>query len=100
MCIQSISVDKTIILGELAKMMVALHVLTTVTSNMICLFTITFSKSPLIRNSIKVFYTLWGARCSLVVRVFAHGVMGHRIDPSWGEPIELFLVPASDPRLV
>ena len=30
----------------------------------------------------------------------AHGAMGHRIDPSWGGPIELFLVPASVPRLV
>ena len=29
-----------------------------------------------------------------------HGVMGRRIDPSWGGPIELFLVPASAPRLV
>ena len=36
----------------------------------------------------------------IVVKVFAHGAMGHRIDPSWGGPIELFLVPASDPRLV
>ena len=35
-----------------------------------------------------------------VVRVFAHGAMGHRIDPSWGGPIELFLIPASAPRLV
>ena len=25
----------------------------------------------------------WGARCSSVVRVFAHGAMGRRIDPSW-----------------
>ena len=24
-----------------------------------------------------------GARCSFVVKVFAHGVMGLRIDPSW-----------------
>ena len=31
---------------------------------------------------------------------FAHGAMGRRIDPSWGGPIELFLVPASAPRLV
>ena len=30
----------------------------------------------------------------------AHGAMGRRIDPSWGGPIELFLVPASAPRLV
>ena len=36
----------------------------------------------------------------LVVRAFAHGAMGRRIDPSWGGPIELFLVPASAPRLV
>ena len=28
-----------------------------------------------------------------MVRAFAHGVMGRRIDPSWGGPIELFLVP-------
>ena len=38
--------------------------------------------------------------CSSVVRAFARGAMGRRIDPSWGEPIELFLVPASAPRLV
>ena len=30
-----------------------------------------------------------------MVRAFAHGAMGRRIDPSWGGPIELFLVPAS-----
>ena len=35
-----------------------------------------------------------------VVRAFAYGAMGRRIDPSWGGPIELFLVPASVPRLV
>ena len=39
--------------------------------------------------------SLVGGRCSSVVRAFAHGAMGHRIDPSWGGPIELFLVPAS-----
>ena len=44
--------------------------------------------------------TTLGARCSSVVRVFAHGAMGRRIDPSWGGPIELFLVSASAPRLV
>ena len=37
-----------------------------------------------------------GARCSSVVRAFAHGAMGRRIDLSWGEPTELFLVPASE----
>ena len=41
-----------------------------------------------------------GARCSFVLRAFAHGAMGRRIDPSWGGPIELFLVPNSAPRLV
>ena len=41
-----------------------------------------------------------GARCSSVVRAFAHDAMGRWIDPSWGGPIELFLVPASDPRLM
>ena len=41
-----------------------------------------------------------GARCSSVVRAFAHGAMGRRIDPSWGGPTGLFLVLASAPRLV
>ena len=41
-----------------------------------------------------------GARCTSVVRAFAHGVMGRRIDPSCGGPTELFLVPASVSRLV
>ena len=36
-----------------------------------------------------------------VVRVFALGAaMGCWIDPSWGGPIEPFLVPASAPRLM
>ena len=42
--------------------------------------------------------SLWGARFSSVVTAFAHGAMGHRIKPSWGGPIELFLVSASAPR--
>ena len=29
-----------------------------------------------------------------MVRAFAKGAMGRRIDPSWSGPIELFLVPA------
>ena len=41
-----------------------------------------------------------GVRCSSVVRAFAHDAMGRRIDPSWGEPIELFVFAASAPRLV
>ena len=45
-------------------------------------------------------FSTQGARCSSVVRAFAHEAMGRRIDPSWGGPIELFLVPASAPRLV
>ena len=35
-----------------------------------------------------------------MVIAFAHGAMGRPIDLSWGGPIELFLVPASAPRLV
>ena len=35
-----------------------------------------------------------------MVRAFANGAMCRRIDPSWGGPIELFLVPTSAPRLV
>ena len=42
-------------------------------------------------------FTLVGLRCSFMVRAFAHGAMGHRIDPSWDGPIELVLVPASAP---
>ena len=37
------------------------------------------------------------ARCSSVVREFAHGAMGRRIDLSWDGPIELILVQASVP---
>ena len=46
------------------------------------------------------YFSFQGARCSSVVRVFAHGAMGCQIDLSWSGPIELFLVPASAPRLV
>ena len=37
-----------------------------------------------------------------MVRAFAHGAMGRRIDRSWGGPIELFLVPANagEPKAV
>ena len=35
-----------------------------------------------------------------MVRAFAHGAMGRRIDPSLGGPIELCFVAASAPRLV
>ena len=49
----------------------------------------------------KAFYFCFlEARCSSVVRAFAHGAMGRRIDPSWGGHIEPFLVPASAPLLV
>ena len=41
--------------------------------------------------------TVHGVRCSSMVRAFAHGVMGRRIDPSWGGPIELFLISARFP---
>ena len=35
-----------------------------------------------------------------MVRAFDHDAMGRQIDPSWGGPIELFLVLASALRLV
>ena len=38
--------------------------------------------------------------CLRCFGAFAPGAVGRRIDPSWGGPIELFLVPASVPRLV
>ena len=38
------------------------------------------------------YFSFQGARYSSVVRVFNHGAMGRQIDPSWGGPIELFLV--------
>ena len=45
-----------------------------------------------------------GARCSSVVRSFVHGAKGRRIEgggeAGGGGPIELYLVPASAPRLV
>ena len=31
-----------------------------------------------------------GARCSSVVRAFAHGLMGHLIDPSWVDTLSYF----------
>ena len=50
-----------------------------------------------VRNQRLLFKTY----CNLYLfTAFAHDAMGRRIDPSWGEPIELFLVPASAPRLV
>ena len=52
-----------------------------------CLFKILLLTSPLLLYF--VFKTI-GARCSSKVRAFAHGTMGRQIDPSWGEPIELF----------
>ena len=35
----------------------------------------------------RTIYCEIGDRCSSVVRAFAHGAMGRRIDPSWGGPI-------------
>ena len=34
-------------------------------------------------TAMNIIQTKIGARCSFVVRVFAHGAMGSRIDPSW-----------------
>ena len=33
------------------------------------------------------YFSFQEARCSSVVRAFAHGAMGRRIDPSWSGPI-------------
>ena len=41
-----------------------------------------------------------GSGTKLRGRAFTHGAVGRRIDPSWGGPIELFLIPASAPQLV
>ena len=43
-------------------------------------------------DSLSYFSFQPGARCSSVVRAFAHSAMGRRIDPSLGGLIELFLV--------
>ena len=67
-------------------------------SQIVAHYNICLSKTELKVQS--MLSSLNGARCSSVVREFAHGAMGRRIDPSWGGPIELFLVPASAPRLV
>ena len=40
-------------------------------------------------------YSTCSCHCSSVVRAFAYGAMGR-----WIDPIELFLIPASAPRLV
>ena len=48
-------------------------------------------------------FTIWMVSyqtSSSVVRAFAYRAMGCQIDPSWGGPNELFLVPASAPWLV
>ena len=36
---------------------------------------------------VSVVLSIYGARCSSMVRAFAHGTMGRRIDPSWGRPV-------------
>ena len=46
-------------------------------------------------TNITVYGKTDGARCSSVVRAFAHGAMGRRIDPLWGGPIESGAMPTS-----
>ena len=53
--------------------------------------------ASIILAAVFAFINNLGARCSSVVRAFAHGAMGRRIDPSWCGSIELFLVLASAP---
>ena len=71
-------------------------------NNLICQINkIAYVYASYIRTTVHtVIYLTKGARCSSVVRAFAHGAMGLWIDPSCGEHTELFLVPASAPRLV
>ena len=52
-----------------------------------------YSPKMLINKVIKLLITIYS-------ETFTHGAMGRRIDPSCAGPIELFLVPASAPRLV
>ena len=60
-------------------------------------------KSSLIRGDLYFLslsdwsFTICLIPCNHRGRAFAHGAVGRRIDPSWGGPIELFLVPASAP---
>ena len=76
-------------------------------------YKVAFQESCLHHTCIKtvhqwcIVFIIWHIRLLLnlfthtaVVRAFAHGAMGRGIDPSWGGPIELFLVPASAPELV
>ena len=66
-----------------------------------CHFILTRKPIPKVRSHLDCRNVPWyyqppleeGARCSSVVRAFARGAMGRRIDPSWSGPIELFLVP-------
>ena len=44
--------------------------------------------------------TRWSDLFDYHGRVFVHGAICRRINPSYGGPIELFLIPASAPRLV
>ena len=44
-----------------------------------------------------LFTNIWRQTYYLTLK---NGAMGRRIDPSWGGPIELFLVTASAPRLM
>ena len=46
-------------------------------------------------NTIRCCYNLYQVKS-----IIARGAVGRRIDPSWGGPIQLFLVPASASRLV
>ena len=74
----------------LSLKMMSLYLLTTLTGNEVSL--------PLFFIC-KLDPTLSGARCNFLVRAFAHGAMGRRIDPSWWTHWAI-LVPASAPRLL
>ena len=61
------------------------------------LWQVEYMTSQLVSKKPQLVSKCHGARCSSVVRAFAHGAMGRQIDLSRGGAIELFHVPASAP---
>ena len=55
----------------------------------ICLCLFTFLRLTSVRHSLNCWWRCLCPIYSSVVRAFAHGAMGRRIDPTWGGPIEL-----------
>ena len=68
-----------------------------ITIKTIIIFIVTFTVvTVIVANTIIItilHYSIIGAGRSSRGGAFAHGAIGRGIDPSWGRPIELFLVP-------